>query len=616
MAEEAQRTSEERLRLALEGSRAWAWDFDVRTERFQYTDHWRSALGYSDHEIARDSSDLERFVHPDDQAMVARAMLDHFQERSSEINVEYRVRSRDGRWLWVHDRGRVVERDANGGALRAVGIRTDISERKAIDERFELAQDVGRVGTFELDLRSGTARCSPTMFEIYGLPRNQQVMTREQWLAHLHADDLPRFTGDLVAVRLNLEWMESEYRIVRADGQVRWIASRTHVIRGESGEPAYARGIQQDVTDRKHADDAVRESERRLRAVLEATPECVKIVSGDGRLLDMNRAGLAMIGAGSLSEVSGANTTDMVAPEHRELWEANHKRVIGGVAVEWQFDIVGLHGTRRQIECHAVPFPLADGTVGQLGITRDITERRRAEAQLEKLRAELSHVTRASAMSVLGAALAHEINQPLVAAANYTSAVRHLVSRGGAAREAIVDAAERAVSEVLRAGDIIKRLRLLVSKGEADVAPESLAELLQDAERLMLPVARQAGIACRFDIEPELAVLADKVQVQQVLLNLVRNAAEAMEGSLAKALVVSAHCDGPHAVISVEDTGHGLGNEIRERLFEPFATTKIGGMGVGLSISRQIVEVHGGRIWAEDAIGGGTRFCFTLPLVG
>jgi two-component system sensor kinase FixL len=251
------------------------------------------------------------------------------------------------------------------------------------------------------------------------------------------------------------------------------------------------------------------------------------------------------------------------------------------------------------------------------GFVRDLTERQETESRLQELQSELVHVSRLTALGEMASALAHELNQPLSAISNYVTGSRAMLSREGADVAKVADALERASEQALRAGQIIRRLRDFVARGETERRIENLPRLLQDASALALVGAREHGIDIRFAIDPGAGlVLADKVQVQQVVLNLIRNAMDAMEESPRRELRIEARAghDGM-ARVSVVDTGPGISEEIAGQLFQPFVTTKANGMGIGLSISRTIIESHGGRLWAEPGPGGGTAFHFTLRLV-
>jgi two-component system sensor kinase FixL len=252
------------------------------------------------------------------------------------------------------------------------------------------------------------------------------------------------------------------------------------------------------------------------------------------------------------------------------------------------------------------------------GFVRDLTEGQETEARLQELQSELVHMSRLTSMGEMASTLAHELNQPLSAIANYLKGSRKLLESVPDERSAMIrDAMDKAAGQALRAGEIIRRLRDFVARGESERRVESVKKLVEEASALALVGAKDLGVRVRFAFDPTIdLVLADKVQVQQVLLNLIRNAIEAMEGSQNRELIISTRpADDAMLAISVADTGHGIAPDMTAQLFQPFVTTKRHGMGVGLSISRTIVEAHGGQIDVEPNPVGGTIFCFTLRAV-
>jgi two-component system sensor kinase FixL len=250
------------------------------------------------------------------------------------------------------------------------------------------------------------------------------------------------------------------------------------------------------------------------------------------------------------------------------------------------------------------------------GFVRDLTERQDTETRLQELHSELVHVTRLTAMGEMASALAHELNQPLSAITSYLGGVRRLLTeRDDPALGPTLEALGKANDQARRAGDIIRRLRRFVVRGESDIGVESVARLIDETNALALVGAKQLGIRVTVDADPSAeAVLADRIQIGQVLLNLIRNAIDAMENSERRELAIAARpVPGGLIEISVSDTGSGMDEEARAQMFKPFFTTKSKGMGVGLSISRTIVQAHGGSIAAEARPEGGTIFRFTLP---
>jgi two-component system sensor kinase FixL len=252
------------------------------------------------------------------------------------------------------------------------------------------------------------------------------------------------------------------------------------------------------------------------------------------------------------------------------------------------------------------------------GFIRDLTERQQTEARLQELQSELVHISRLTAMGEMASTLAHELNQPLSAIANYLKGSRRLLDDNSDEQSAMLrDAMDKAGDQAIRAGQIIRRLRDFVARGESERRVESVKKLVEEASALALVGAKDQGVRVRFQFDPTIdLVLADKVQVQQVLLNLMRNAIEAMQDRKQRDLVISTTpAEDGMIAISVTDTGAGIAPEMVSQLFQPFVTTKPHGMGVGLSISRTIDEGHGGEITCERNPAGGTIFRLTLRAV-
>jgi len=255
-------------------------------------------------------------------------------------------------------------------------------------------------------------------------------------------------------------------------------------------------------------------------------------------------------------------------------------------------------------------FAIAGG-LRKRGIRRAAEDARR----LGEMRAQLENVTRLNAMGEMAAALAHELNQPLTAMANYVGIAQRMAERGDPqSGEEVSELLEKISGQVVRAGEIIARVRGYVTRGEVAVAVEAVSAMFEEAAAVAMPGSARAGVVLRADFDPAAdQVLADRIQVQQVMVNLLRNAVEAMAGRPRRELRIGcrARPDGL-AQAYVADTGPGLDESLAERLFQPFVSGKAGGMGVGLAISRNIVESHGGAIWAEANAEGGATFHFTL----
>jgi two-component system sensor kinase FixL len=362
------------------------------------------------------------------------------------------------------------------------------------------------------------------------------------------------------------------------------------------------------------------EREAHLRSILDTIPDAMIVIDEAGLIRSFSPAAERLFGW-SASEAQGCNVSILMPSPDREAhdgylkryYDTGERRIIGVGRV--------VVGERR--DGSTFPMELAIGEMrgkdGRYftGFVRDLTERQQTETRLQELQSELVHISRLTALGEMASALAHELNQPLSAISNYVSGSRQLLARPEPPVEKVRDALDRAGEQALRAGQIIRRLRDFVARGETERRIESLPKLIQEASALALVGAKEHGVRVRFDPAPGVdLVLADKVQVQQVVLNLIRNALDAMEEAPRRELLIAARlCEGTMVEVSVADTGPGVGPDVEAQLFTPFVTTKPTGMGVGLSISRTIVEAHGGHIWVEPNPGGGAVFRFTLRAV-
>jgi two-component system sensor kinase FixL len=385
-----------------------------------------------------------------------------------------------------------------------------------------------------------------------------------------------------------------------------------------------AAGGEQLRRNRARAADSARDARAReahLTSILDTVPDAMVVIDERGVIHSFSSAAERLFGY-SAAEMIGKNVKMLMPSPHRE----NHDGYLERYLRTGERRIIGIGrivvGERK--DGSTFPMELAVGEMRSsnqrffTGFIRDLTERQETEARLQELQAELIHISRLTAMGEMASALAHELNQPLAAIANYMKGTRRLLEtstdeRSGTLRDAMDKAAEQAV----RAGQIIRRLRDFVARGESERRVESVKKLIEEASALALVGVKDQGVRVRFVFDPAIdLVLADKVQIQQVLINLLRNAVEAMQESEKRELVISTANGGDGVVaISVADTGTGIAPDIAAQLFQPFVTTKRQGMGVGLSISRTIVEAHGGQMHVEPNPQGGTIFRFTLRAV-
>ncbi len=356
--------------------------------------------------------------------------------------------------------------------------------------------------------------------------------------------------------------------------------------------------------------------EAHLKSILDTVPDAMIVIDPKGNVQSFSLAAERLFKY-SAAEVVGKNVKMLMPQPYR----AGHDNYLDRYAVTGERRIIGIGRVVVGERKGGSTFPM-ELAVGEMrssdrtfytGFIRDLTERQSTEARLHELQSEIVHISRLTAMGEMASALAHELNQPLSAITNYLKgSIRLLQDSPDDESRMTRDALEKASEQAMRAGQIIRRLRDFVSRGESERRAESTAKLVEEASALALVGVKDVHV--RFELDPSAdQVLADRVQIQQVLINLMRNAVEAMADSDRRELTVrSAAVEGELVEVRVSDTGSGIAPEIAANLFQPFFTTKIQGMGVGLSICRTIVEAHEGRISVEPNPGGGTVFCFTI----
>ena len=379
-------------------------------------------------------------------------------------------------------------------------------------------------------------------------------------------------------------------------------------------------GIVRDITDRKAAELAQRESELRLRSILDTVPDAIVVIDAQGAIQSFSPAAERLFGYDS-AEVIGHNVNILLPAPYREAHDGYIERYLR----TGERQIIGIGrivtGLRRDgetfpMELQVGEFSFAGGRYFT-GFVRDLTERQEAERRILDLQAELLHASRLSVMGQMASTMAHELNQPLTAVTNYLETGRQLLAAGAGRPERIVEMMEKAIGQAQRAGDVIRRLRGVVSKGETERRIQSLNKLVEEALALALVGARQRDVRAWLELDHTLPpVLVDHVQIQQVVLNLVRNAIEAMEQIERRELRIGTRAVPEQGTVEiiVADTGPGIAPELADRLFQPFVTTKATGMGLGLSICREIVEAHHGRLTTAPGSSGGTVFRVTLPI--
>lgn len=486
------------------------------------------------------------------------------------------------------------------------------------DEHLRLGIDGSGIGTWKLDLSTSELIWSSAARKLLGVS-DDRPMGYGTFLSIIESQD--REPTDL-AVRRSIETgcnLDIQYRVSGTHERGHWVRCRGSVVKAKDGTSLYLSGIILDVDDQKQIEDALRTREGHLRSILETIPDAMIVIDGRGIMQFFSSAAERQFGY-TEKEAIGQNVSILMPNPDR----GRHDGYLARYQSTGERHIIGIGRivTGQRKDGTTFPMHLSIGEMqsgGQpyfTGFVRDLTEYQQTQARLQELQSEIAHVSRLSAMGEMASALAHELNQPLAAISNYMKGSRRLLAASKDPNAVkIAGAMDRAAEQALRAGQIIRRLRDFVARGESEKRVESLSKLIEEAGALGLTGAREQGVLLRFNLDPDCdLVLVDRVQIQQVLVNLFRNGLEAMANTSRRELVVAnARVSEDMIEITVSDTGHGFSDEVRTKLFQPFFTTKETGMGVGLSISRTIVEAHGGRMSVESNALGGATFRFALP---
>ncbi len=616
--------SERRFRSIADDTPIMLWVFDAQDKLIF---HNRTLLEF--HGLSMEQAlvwnHLED-VHPQDRARID-ALEDEWRERPRPQNTEYRLRCADGSYRWVLDVS--IPRWADDGTyLGSIGTYVDINDQKqaqdALRESERRFQDFAESSAdwfWEMDADLRFTYISPNVERIVGAPPEWHYGKSR---ADILGEDFDRGIWDahLRSLRAREPFRDLVYPRAGEGVEPRWLRTSGVPVFGEDGTFLGYRGSGSDVTAAVEAQQALKASEEQLRLVTDSLPVLIAYCDRDETYLFVNKT-CEEWHARPRQELIGESIRTLV-PEIYDDIKPRIEAVLSGHRATFGKSITYGDGKTRDVQVLYVPrFDEAGEVEGYFVLAEDVSERKRAEEALREretrlydLQRQLEHVSRISAMGHLSSALAHELNQPLTAVMNYAQAARRILNaNGGVSSPKVEEMIDKATTQAGRAGDVIRRLKGLFEKGETEVSRESINEVIEDAASLALVDAGAQEISYKLKLMENVPpVMIDKIQIQQVVLNLVRNAVEALAGASRRELVIETlQLSGGGVEVAVCDSGPGLSAEIEKRMFEPFVTGKPGNMGVGLSISNRIIEAHGGRLWAESNAGGGTRFRFTLP---
>jgi PAS domain S-box-containing protein len=568
-------------------------------------------------------------VHPEDYPQRLRDWRAHVAAGEPYEN-EMRLRRADGVYRW-HRVTRVPLRDANGAIVSWYGVGFDIDDQKraeaALRERearlaeaqreLQVMIDTIPVMVASYDADGSLNYVNKTGLDYTGVADVEGMADRERMVAH--PDELDQTRGQWRASVATGEQFQTELRLRRHDGEYRWVSTRRVPLRDSSGKIVKWYSGAVDIEDRKRAEDALRRSRAYLAEAqrLSATGSFGWRISDN--LIVWSQETYRIFELDPAVKPTRELMLGRTHPDDVELVQRFIERMVNEDRnFDYEHRLLLPNGTIKQlhVRAHRVRFESSDVEV--VGALMDVTAARKAEEALRRAQAELAHASRVATLGELSASIAHEVHQPLTAiVASGNAAVRWLDREGPECARAI-SSITRMISEAHRASQVILRIRELVKKAEPEMAQVDVNRLIED---VLVLISREAS-GQRVEVRPRLAsklppALGDRVQLQQVLINLVMNGIQAMAPvtDRARVLVVrTQRHDANQILVAVEDAGVGIAPENLNRLFGAFYTTKPDGMGMGLSISRSIVEAHGGSIRATRNSGPGMTFQFTLSV--
>lgn len=622
-AAEALREHQAQRDLKEEMAHLGSWELNFASKRLTWSNEVYRIFGLPPQAFdASCEAFLER-VHPDDRAAVENAYLDSLRENRDIYETEHRIIRKDnGETRIVHEKCQHF-RDSAGRLVRSVGMVHDITERKraaaALEEseaRFRATFEQAAVGIAHVGPDGRWLRVNRKLCEIVGYSQEELLARTFQDITH--PDDLG---ADLDCVcrmlARELDTYSMEKRYLRKDGNGVWINLTVALVWKPNGTPDYFISVVEEIQARKEAEAALRESEEKLKLFIEHAPAALIMLDRDMRHIAVSRRWMDDLSLGDQNIIGRLHYE--VMPEVPERFRVAHQRGLAGEVVECDADrFERLDGSVQWGRWAVWPWHTADGAVGGIVIfAEDISERKRDEAALQAMQAEMEQLMRFQVASQTVSALAHELNQPLNAVASYAEAALRLLHAGNPQPDKLLHALESSAQQAQRAGRVLGELFAFMKQGEVQTEAVDLNDLVRG---ILGRIDTNDYAGFRTSLEPDPSpsrVSVNRLQVEKVMLNLIQNGFEAMRdaGTDTRSIdiTVRTSADRRMAQVTVRDGGPGIDAQTRHRIFEPFFTTKPKGLGMGLAVSRAIIESHGGQLWVESEPGAGASFHLTLP---
>jgi PAS domain S-box-containing protein len=568
----------------------------------------------------------------DDPRAFADKVLATYDDNTYTENFECHILAGDGREdRWLEHWSQPIESGLLAGGR--IEHYYDITDRKRAEERLseslqrlerseahlKNAQRVGHVGSWHWNIETNDLHWSDEVYRIFGIEPDGFGASYEAFLDAVHPDDRSYVELQVNVTLDDAREYDIDHRIVRPDGEVRYVNEQAEVTRNDRGKAIAMVGTVADISARKHAEQEVERLKRFNERIVETVPIGIHVIDRNCTIESWNSF---------LEDYTGVARNDAlgrslfeVLPVIREMgWDAMFERVLETGEPFAQDDHEMVRSSGQVISQAVKLLPLRENgcVTGVCTMIFDTTEAKQASEQLRQLHTELAHVSRVTALGEMAAGLAHEVNQPLTCVSAYAQTCSELIEAGKTSLEQLREPLDEMSSEIARAAAIIKRLRAFAHKRQRHRSSGDINALVQEVVTLAAHETRQRGVVVRVVPGSGMPIVQmDSIQIQQVLLNLILNAVHAMtedDTSDREVMIQTELAPNDQIRVAVHDTGPGIPAEVADRIFDAFFTTKPDGMGMGLSVSRSIVEDHGGRLRATPNGDGGSTFQFTLPI--
>jgi len=456
--------------------------------------------------------------------------------------------------------------------------------------------------------------------------------TGEQWLGLTTReligkndyDFFPESQADFFT-RMDREVLESGVEANIPEEQIdtsaqgkRWLHTRKVPILNDKGQPTYLLGISEDITESRQAEIDREKTEIRFQTLFDSAADSIFVIDPEGKILETNRYACEHSGY-EKHEIIGQNIKKFFTKESQDTCDCNFPGLRERGYNRADIEFVCKDGRIRQMECMATGVPDESGCFTSfLIIQRDVTDKKQAEEEIQRQQREMAHVTRLSTMGEMASGMAHELNQPLTALISYCGAAATLVNSLPSPSPQLGEILGRAEKQAHRASKIIWHLRDFLGKEDFDKEPVDIDRIIEGVIEFIQPELKNGNVNVEHHSGARgCKVMANKVQIEQVLVNLLMNSLEAINGSKKTTGHISVQTrllPNESIETTVTDNGSGIAADMTDRMFDPFQTSKSSGMGMGLSISRSIIEEHGGKIWTDAQHHSGAIFGFNLPI--